>query len=282
MKLREVFCFTLFLVFFMSGALYSEDTKSLQEKVTGFGSAGVFNKYIFRGYEMSKNSVVIQPSLSATLKGFTVTFWGNIDTDQHRTQSVNPGTGEFKKGYNETDTTLSYTHNIGPLGITGGYIYYGTKNITETEEFFINLALEVFSKPTLTLYQDISEYTGTYINLGLSQSFKVYKDITLDLGASGSYFTGRNRYWQTYNQSKGSYTGSKYKGFHAGMLSAGLTIPITKSVNLQPIVQYWLPLSGDAKKTCGYDPATGDKISYNPNGYIRYNLVYGANVIYNF
>lgn len=100
--------------------------KPEEARVTGSGSVGVYNQYIFRGYEIGQSGLVIQPSLTASFKGFSATFWGNVDTNQRDTKTAT-FTQEFKKGWNETDLTLSYTYAIKKLSLTGGYIYYGTK-----------------------------------------------------------------------------------------------------------------------------------------------------------
>ncbi|MCK7510394.1 MAG: hypothetical protein MZV70_44315 [Desulfobacterales bacterium] len=44
--------------------------------MTGSASAGVFNRYIFRGYEIGTNSAVIQPALSISYYGFSAAVWG--------------------------------------------------------------------------------------------------------------------------------------------------------------------------------------------------------------
>jgi len=41
-----------------------------KQQVTLEASVGIFNKYIFRGYELSKNSMVIQPFFFSILQGF--------------------------------------------------------------------------------------------------------------------------------------------------------------------------------------------------------------------
>ena len=51
--------------------------------VTGTATMGVFNKYIFRGYELSRNSAVFEPSLTASYEGFSASFWGNIDSREN-------------------------------------------------------------------------------------------------------------------------------------------------------------------------------------------------------
>jgi hypothetical protein len=66
------------------------------------------------------------------------------------------------------------------------------------------------------------------------------------------------------------------------MVKVGFTIPVTKAFSISPSVQYWYPLSGDAKKTYGYNAETGLKTPYNPNGYIKNNWVYGAGFTYSF
>jgi hypothetical protein len=255
------------------------EEKPPADKVSGSATLGFFNKYVFRGYELSRGSMVIQPSLSASYKGFTATFWGNMDTNAHGTQSFFPAASgkEGHKWWDETDLTLSYTYSIGKLALTGGYIYYNLQYAEQTEELFLGAAWDVIGKPVITFYQDITSYPGTYINLSLAHSLTLHKErnITLDLAGSAGYMWGQGKYWQTYEAATGGYTGSKYKAFHDGMVKAALNIPITKEFVFQPMAQYWFPLSGDAKRHDG-------PVSYNPNGYLGTVFVYGANFIFNF
>lgn len=258
-----------------------EAKKDEEPKVTGAGSIGFYNRYVFRGYEIGTENFVAQPSLSASYRGFTATFWGNYDSNQRNTTSA-VFSSQGRSGIDEVDITLSYTYAIQKLSMTGGYIYYNLKYAEDTEEFFFTLAYDMIGKPAITIFQDVNSYPGTYINLALAHSFALPKDISLDIGASFGYFAGQGKYWKTYEPTTDSYTGSKYKGFHDGMVKAGLTIPVTKAFSIQPMVQYWFPLSGDAKKTYGYNPETGLKTPYNPNGYVKDNFVYGAAFTYSF
>jgi hypothetical protein len=245
-----------------------------ENPVTGSANLGVFSKYIFRGYELSDDSVILQPGMSLAYKGFSASFWGNIDSDEHGTQSFTPDR-PGRKSFNETDLTLAYSRSFGPFSLTGGYIYYGTKYASETEEIFGSVSYDTYGKPTFAVYRDITSYPGTYLNLSLSHSLKVWGEITLDLGASAGYFAGSSNYWKTYESSTGGYTGKKYSAFHDGMLLAGLTFPIGKFLAVQPVVQYWFPLSSEAKRKI-------DGNSYNPNGYLDDNLVFGVNAKFSF
>jgi len=279
MKVLKVLVLIVVMVFgFSITSSYAEEAKKAEEaKVTGSASVGAFNRYIFRGYEIGSHSLVVQPAVTLTYKGFSAGFWSNIDSNEHRTQSFVPDKAGHKS-FNETDLTLIYTCSIEKLSLTAGYIYYAMKYNSppgDTEEVFLSASYDVITKPTLAVYRDITSYPGTYVNFSLSHSVPVYKKITLDLGASAGYFMGSDDYWKTYESSTGAYTGKKYSGLHDGMVKAGFTIPIAKNVSVQPLVQYWFPLSSNAKES-----VSGN--SYNPNGKLDETLVTGINLTLSF
>ncbi|MHB8108917.1 MAG: hypothetical protein ACYDHW_02665 [Syntrophorhabdaceae bacterium] len=276
----SLICLFILNAFAQESQKVDEPQKPPEPAVGGNASLGIYNQYIFRGYEIGKSGLVLEPSLTASYKGFALTLWGNLDTNQRNTKTATFNQ-EFKKGWNETDLTFSYTHAFDKLSLTAGYIYYGTRYADETQEVFAAVSYDVISKPTLTVYRDIDAYKGTYINLSFAHSIPVHKIVNLDLGASFGYFIGESDYWRTYDTTIGSYTGSKYRGLHDGMVKAGLSIAATKAFTIQPSLAYWFPLSGDAKRE--YPTAGADiKDSYNPNGPVKNNLVYGIGFTYAF
>ncbi|MBF0338822.1 MAG: hypothetical protein HQL05_13460 [Nitrospirae bacterium] len=238
---------------------------------------GLLNRYVFRGYEIGTRSISIQPAITVSLEGFSIAYWGNFDTHERATQSFVPDR-PGKVSYNETDLTLSYTRSFDKLGLTAGYTYYAMQYAKQTQEVFVSATYGVFSNPTISIYRDIDAYPGTYFNLKFSQSFPVYKykgnDITLDAGACFGYMAGSSGYWKTLD-SFGRYNGSKYNALHDGMLSAGITIPLAKGLQIQPLVQFWYPLSSKAHRTI-------NGVAYNPNGNIDSTVVYGLNLTYSF
>lgn len=269
----------VFLIFVSFSIVLAEDSKkeeakSEDDKVTGSISLGSFSRYIFRGYELSSDSVVFQPSVTVSFKGFSLNYWGNIDSKENPTQNFIPDR-PGKKSFNESDLTLSYTYSVGQLSLTGGYIYYATKYADETEELLLSASYDIISKPTLSIFRDITAYPGTYFNLSFSHSFAIFKEITLDLGASFGYLVGSSEYWRTYESSTGDYTGKRYKALHDGKIQVGFTVPIAKNLTVQPILQYWYPLSSKAKRVI-------DGNSYNPNGYLDDTWVGGISINYNF
>lgn len=266
MKRRLAGAALILMLVFTAASVWGEE----EEKVAVNAGLGVFNRYVFRGYEIGQDSAVFQPSLEAGYKGFSVSFWGNIDSHEKATQNFVPDR-PGKKSFNETDLALSYTYGLGKLELTGGYIYYGTKYTAETEEVYLGASYNTWFKPMLVAYRDITSYPGTYIQLSLSQSWKFYREMTADLGATAAYFAGDGGYWKTYESSTGGYTGEKYRAFHDGRFSAGISIPVGKNFVIQPTVQYSFPLSSEAKRQINGK-------SYNPNGYLDDVWIFGVNL----
>lgn len=297
---KGIFAVVMALLLVSAGALHAEEPKGLpsdgkkeahpvqtqkevvllhteKPPVSGSASVAVLNKYIFRGYEIGAKSLVVQPSVSLSYKYFSLSLWSNIDGNEHRTQSFIPDK-EGRKSFNETDLTLSYTYAVDKFSLTAGYIYYALKYNNppgDTEELFLSASYDTLLKPMLSVYRDITSYPGTYFNLSLSHSLPVYKDITLDLGASAGYFAGSDDYWKTFESSTGAYTDKKYSAFHDGMVKAGFTIPLAKDLSVQPLAQYWFPLSSKSERVV-------DGSSYNPNGHLDNNFVTGFNLTFSF
>jgi len=261
--------FALLVLATATPALFAQEAP-----VTGSAALSLFNRYVFRGYELGAENGVIQPSVTVTTRGFTLSFWGNIDVEEGATPSFvpdRPGHGSF----NEADISLSYTRTVGRFEATAGWIYYGTKYATETQEVWLSLSYDTIGKPTLTVYRDVGSYPGTYISLSLSQSLPLGKSVNLDLGASAGYFAGTDDSWGTYDSDDGAYTGERYHGFHDGMLKAGLTIALGEGLSVQPMIQYYFPLSSTARRVI-------DGNSFNPGGRLADTMVYGATIVMSF
>jgi hypothetical protein len=101
-----------------------------EEKPTGDVTVGAFSQYIWRGQELSQDSIVIQPSMTIGYKGFSVNLWGNFDSDYYAKESAD---------WNETDLTLRYTKTIGNFGLSAGYIYYSLDGLDDSQEVFMGV-----------------------------------------------------------------------------------------------------------------------------------------------
>jgi len=202
-----------------------------EEKPTADASIALLSKYVWRGYELSKDSLVIQPSVTVGYKGFAVNLWGNLDTDD-----FNKTSDTFN--WNETDFTLSYDGSYEKLGYSAGYIYYDLDGADDTQEIYVGLSYDILLSPSITVYKDIANIPGYYVNLGISHSFPITDKYALDLGASAGYY---------------NYSDKDYSALHDGLLSASITFPVNDYLSITPEVYYSFPLSNDAEDIEGLD-----------------------------
>jgi uncharacterized protein (TIGR02001 family) len=225
---------TLILVLILSSSIVMAE----EEKPTASADVGVFDKYVWRGYELSDDSVVIQPSITMSYKDFSFNLWGNLDTrtdnDTHSNQ------------FNETDMTLSYDKEFGPVCLGVGYIYYGLDDANDSEEIYLSIGIDTILSPTLTAYREIAHLPSWYLSFGISHSFELPKDITLDLaGSVGYYYADNADDFAEYN-SQLAASNDPYRSFHDGLISISLTIPLTEYITISPGVSYSFPLTSDA------------------------------------
>jgi hypothetical protein len=221
------------------GALWAEEKKE-EPKPYATGATTFGNKYVWRGYELSKDSLVIQPSLTVGYLGLEVGLWGNLDTKDRYIKTE-------KANWNETDLTLSYTKEIGPVKLTGGTIYYSLDSADDSLELFFRAAGNFLLSPTISIYREILNYPGWYINMGAAHSFSLTKTITLDMAASVAYQISDTDKIVKYD-SQGMPTNEKYRALHDGLISVGLTLPFGKYFALKPMIGYSLALSDEAKR----------------------------------
>ena len=112
-KLTAVTAIGFLILIFSSTNLWAED----EAKPSASADVSVFSQYIWRGYELSKDSVVIQPSITVGYKDVSLNLWGNLDTNVYSDT-------RDEAQFNETDLTLSYDKSFGIVSMGVGYIYY--------------------------------------------------------------------------------------------------------------------------------------------------------------
>ena len=191
-----------------------------ESPVSASADVSLLSQYIWRGYALSKDSVVVQPSATVSYKGFGFNLWGNLDTHELGTED---------SSFNETDMTLSYDWSFDTVSMGVGYIYYGLEG-EDSQEFYFSVSLDTLLAPSLTIYRDVDTFPGWYYNLGISHSVAFSDDLSLDLSASVGY-----------------YDIGDYSEFHDGSLSASMTFPVDKYISVTPMVAFSFPLTNAAK-----------------------------------
>jgi hypothetical protein len=231
-------------------------TYAEEEKATTEIGTAVLSQYIWRGQELSRDSLVVEPYITVGYAGFSANIWGNIDTNTKLTDETK---------WTETDITLSYSKEIGMTTLTGGYIYYGLDSIDDSQELFASASLNVPLKPTLTIYREMAHYPSWYITAKLSHTVEFGNDITLDLSGTAAYLLSDDS--EGYPKIKhGAPTGDEFKNLHDGLVSAVLNIPAAKNLKVMPQIAWSFPLSGDASNEMKWRSLDGS----------RNNFVYGG------
>jgi hypothetical protein len=220
-----------------------------EKKPTGDLTVSALNRYVWRGYELSRNSVVVQPSMTIGYNGFSANLWGNLDTKPY-----SPAGASYTGTWNETDFTLAYAKTVGLFNIGGGYTYYSLASLNkdaadrdDSQEFFASIGLNTLLSPTLTAYKETDHYRNWYFLLGISHVFELSKMISVKLAASASYLLSTDA--EKYPKFDGNAlaTTDKFSNFHDGSLSASLPIKVTEQITVTPTLSYIFPLTGDAK-----------------------------------
>ncbi len=226
-------------------------------------SVSLLSAYIWRGQQLSKNSLVIQPSATFSYKGFSANIWANYDTDLY--DDI-----ESLDNLTETDYTLSYNQDFGLVSASVGYIYYALDEALDSQEFYVSAALNTFLSPTVTVYREFAHYSSTYITLEVSHSFPVTQDISLDFSLLGSAL---------FSDDAGAYPDpddpqDEFSGLHHGKASLSMCIPLSTFVkaegaryfSITPEVDWVFPISGDGSKD----------MSHRALGSSDNNFVYGG------
>jgi uncharacterized protein (TIGR02001 family) len=193
-----------------------------EEVPSADASVAFLSQYIWRGYELSKDSIVIQPSLTTAYKGFAANLWANLDTDLY-------GTDTHK--WNETDFTLSYDGAYEKFGYGVGWIYYALDGTDDTQEWYATFSYDVITAPSFTIYYDTDSFAGAwYANLAFGHSFMIGEKYSLDLGLSFGYLDDNDGYAE----------------FHDGNLSAAMSFPVGKYMAITPEIYWSFPLTSEA------------------------------------
>ncbi len=230
-----------------------------EEKPVADATVSVLSQYVWRGQEQTKGSVVVQPSLTAGYRGFSVNLWGNLDTSPYSWNEES-----YSSTWTETDLTVSYSRTFGIVTAGVGYIYYGLSapnagalDPPDSQEIFASVGLNTLLSPTLTVYKEIDHYHQWYFLLGVSHLFKWSDAVALKLAASISYLKSEDETTYPEINDQGTPTGDKFSQFHDGVITASLPITPMKYLTVAPTVSWIFPLSDDGKNEMKFRSKNG-------------------------
>lgn len=215
--------------------------------LTGEIEIAALSRYIWHGQELSRHSIVLQPSLTLSYKGFSANVWGNWDSDPYFN-------GDH---WNETDYTLSYDGEYGLLTFGAGYCYYDMDGSDDSQEVYLTLGLNTLLAPTLTVYREVGYDLYWYFLMSISHSFPLTEKISLDLSASVSYLSSDNAGKYPEVDGDGNETGREFDNFHDGTLTLRLPYTVSDRITVTPTLSYTFPLCTEARREMDYFSMTG-------------------------
>jgi len=219
-------------------------------EVSGDAYVGYYDKYLWRGFDLSGGTPVVQGGVDLSAKGFTLSYWTNIQTqdDVILGSEVNGGNAT------ETDMTLDYSFDINDLlSASVGTIWYALDGLEDTKEAYLGLSLNTLLEPSVTVYYDYDQAEGNalFYTASIGHSLDLSKGLSLNLGALVSY------------NDESDYAVGDYSDWHNYELSAGLDYALKDNVTISPSFVYSSPISDEAKEAIDTEFLTGVSIAYN-------------------
>jgi hypothetical protein len=234
-------------------------------EVSGDAYVGVYDKYLWRGINLSGSQPVLQGGVDLSAMGFTLSYWtnvqlshspqGDIDTDGDGINDTSILDGDEAT---ETDIVLDYTFDVNDLlSVSVGDIYYTFNVPGSTHELYLGLALNTVLSPSFTVYYDWdaaneADLDGLFYSASIGHTLELSDSLGLSLGALASY-----------NQ-ESPFLGD-YSDFHNYELSASLDYALNDNVGLSASFLYSDALSDEAEDFGGIEDETvaGLSVAFN-------------------
>lgn len=222
----------------------------------GSGGLGYNSIYEFRGVDLGSDMVEASAGLTAKYDDLTLSAsaWYAAINDN----AVNPTP-------NELDLTLAFSKPLGPVTLTGGYIYYDyvDASATNTQELYLGASMEIYAgvAASATVYRDVDLFDGWYVDANLSKTFELSSCLGLVATAGCGYADEHG--WQLKSD------GSTLEGFQQWYLSVSMPWKFRDGLTLTPYLKYV--------------DADSDLVSDIPGGSTGDNhLVFGAKLTFEF
>ena len=217
-------------------------------EVTGDAYVGYFSKYLWRGIDLSGGLPVIQGGADLSTKGFTRSYWTNVQTrnddiDQDGVIDLNAGEG------NETDLTINYAIPAGEIAtINVGNIFYMLDGLEDTNELYLGATFNTLLSPTLKVYYDWdkADENGLFYTAAISHSIPAGDKVTLTASALVSY-NDESDYSIPYNDPDTAKDEKSYSEWHNYELSAKADFKVTDQLTITPSILFSEGLSDESR-----------------------------------
>lgn len=216
-------------------------------EVEGDAYVGVYDKYLWRGFDLSGSKAVAQGGVDISAGNFTLSYWSNMQL------SSDAGAGLESGEITETDIVLDYSFDLNDLvSVSVGDIFYSLEGMKDTNELYLSVALNTILEPSFTIYYDWdqADEDGLFYSASIGHSFELSDKASLSLGALVSY-----------NQ-ECDYSVGDYSDFHNYELSAGVDYAVTDQISISPSIMFSEGISDEAKAAIDSEFLTGVSVTF--------------------
>ena len=220
---------------------------ALAMEVSGDAYIGVYDKYLWRGIDLSGSMPVSQGGVDISAGNFTFSYWTNLQL------SSDEGEGFIGGEATETDIIIDYSRDINELlSISVGNAFYGLDGVDDTNELYLILSLNTVLSPCFRVYYDWdeAEEAGLFYTFSLGHDIAFTEALSLSLGGLVSY-----------NQSS-DYSVAEYDEFHNYELSCAMDYAVSEQVTVGVSFLFSEGLSDEAHDVIDSEMLSGATVTF--------------------
>lgn len=214
--------------------------------VEGSAYAGVFDKYLWRGFNLSGGQPVLQSGVDVSALGATFSYWSNIQ--------LSAGGGQPSGDATEVNVVVDYTMDVNELlSLSVGNIFYTFNTpAAATNELYLGATVNTLLSPSLLVFWDwdIADGDGLFYAASVSHTFPVLETLGVNLSALISY-----------NQ-ESPYVGD-YRNLHNYELGISVDYALTDQIVITPSFIFSSPISSAAKNVIDDEILAGINLAFN-------------------
>jgi len=221
-------------------------------EVEGDAYVGYYDKYLWRGFDLSGGTPVVQGGVDLSAKGFTLGYWTNIQTKDDFLFD-DPSAPLEAGNATETDITIDYTFSpTDMVSVSVGTIWYALDGANDTKEAYLSVGLDTILEPSFTVYYDYDEAdeNALFYAASIGHSISVTDDLSVGLGALVSY------------NDESDYAVGDYSDWHNYELSANVDYAINDQLSVSASYLFSEGISDEAKEAIDSDSVAGLSVTF--------------------
>jgi len=217
-------------------------------EVEGSAYVGVFDKYLWRGFDLSGSLPVAQGGVDLTAGHFTLSYWSNAQLSSDAGEELESGE------VNETDITLDYSVDLSDqVSLSVGNLYYTLDGAEDTNEAYLTVGLNTLLSPSVSVYWDWdkAQEDGLFYVIAVGHEVVLGDELSVSLSASAGYNQENYSVDETYSE------------WHNAEFGVSADYALTEQLSLTPSFVYSTPLSDEAEDIAGIDDEVAAGLTVN-------------------